>query len=98
MPSFRLSAKAKADIKQIARFTEQRWGRLQRNHYLAELDHAFQQLSENVSLGTACDSIRVGYRKFPVGSHFIFYRPGDASAIDIIRVVHKHRDVSVIPF
>lgn len=98
MPSFRISAKAKADIKRIARFTERRWGRTQRNHYLSELDRTFHQLSENASIGTACDDIRTGYRKFPFGSHVIFYRTHDSESIDVIRVIHKQMDVSAIPF
>jgi toxin ParE1/3/4 len=98
MPSFRLSGKAKADIKRIARFTERRWGRVQRNHYLSELDRTFRQLAENHSIGTACDYIRPGYRKFPIGSHIIFYRTHDSNSVDIIRVIHKHMDVSAIPF
>ena len=98
MPSFRLSAKAKADIKRIARFTERRWGRVQRNHYLSELDRIFRQLSGNPFIGPACDYIRSGYRKFPTGSHIIFYRMHDSESIDIIRVMHKHMDVSTIPF
>ncbi|MCG8434648.1 MAG: type II toxin-antitoxin system RelE/ParE family toxin, partial [Gammaproteobacteria bacterium] len=31
-------------------------------------------LAENPDIGKACDEIRDGYRKFPQGSHVIFYR------------------------
>jgi toxin ParE1/3/4 len=38
MPRFRIKATARADLKGIAKFTEQKWGREQRNSYLTELD------------------------------------------------------------
>lgn len=34
MPNFKLSRKAKADLKSIALYTEREWGQDQRNHYI----------------------------------------------------------------
>lgn len=45
MPRFRIKAAAKADLKGIAKFTEQTWGREQRNRYLTEIDQAFHRLA-----------------------------------------------------
>jgi plasmid stabilization system protein ParE len=44
MPVFTLTKKALADLKDIARFTQSRWAREQRLHYLALLDACFQGL------------------------------------------------------
>jgi toxin ParE1/3/4 len=33
-----------------------------------------------------------GYRKFPEGSHIIFYKPGTTSVIEVIRILHKSMD------
>ena len=93
MPSFRLTALAKRDLKRIAVFTEHNWGTEQRNHYLSQFDQCFHKLSENSSLGNACDYIRTGYRKLPQGSHMIFYRMGPDNTIEIIRILHKNMDV-----
>ena len=41
--------------------------------------------------GSACDDIRAGYRKFPVGSHVLFFREVD-SGIDIVRILHSRMD------
>lgn len=41
MQQFQLSKKAKADLRSIALFTENRWGRPQRNLYIKQLDDAF---------------------------------------------------------
>jgi toxin ParE1/3/4 len=94
MPHFRIKAAAKADVKGIAKFTEQTWGREQRNNYLTELDQVFHHLAENFELGKACDPIHSGYRVFPVGSHLIFYKLGADEVVEIIRVLHKRMDVS----
>ena len=93
MGLFQLSKEAKNDLRSIALFTENRWGRVQRNFYLKQLDQAFSLLAENPNLGTSCDYVRVGYRKFPQGSHLIFYKLNSESAIVIVRILHKSMDV-----
>jgi len=90
MPSFKLSAKAKIDLKKIAVFTEKRWGRVQRNAYLLQFDQCFHQLADNPAMGTTCDQVRTGYRQFPQGSHLIFYKISDKDIIEIIRILHKN--------
>jgi toxin ParE1/3/4 len=93
MSSFTLTNMAKADLKDIGRYTLTKWGREQRNYYLSILDACFLQLSENPFNGTDCSEIRSGYRKFNVGSHVIFYRQVIANHIEIVRVLHGHMDV-----
>ncbi len=90
MPPFRLSAKAKVDLKQIAIFTEKRWGRTQRNAYLLQFDQCFHQLADNPAMGTTCDDIKKGYQQFPQGGHLIFYRIGSKGLVEIIRILHKN--------
>lgn len=94
MSSFTLTRRAKTDLKSIAGFTEKRWGRLQRNIYLKQFDDTFQVLADNPSIGKACDFIKSGYRKFPQGSHVIFYKTGAHNNVDIIRILHKNMDVN----
>jgi len=93
MPSFKLTALAKRDLKKLAVFTERKWGTEQRNHYLLQFDQCFHKLSDNPSMGSVCDYIRVEYRKLPQGSHLIFYRTGTDGSIEIIRILHKSMDV-----
>ncbi|WP_305782049.1 type II toxin-antitoxin system RelE/ParE family toxin [Candidatus Thiodiazotropha endoloripes] len=94
IPTFKLKARAKDDLKAIAVFTQKRWGRNQRNKYLHQFDDSFHQLADNPNLGSACDYIRPGYRKFPVISHVIYYRISGTECVEIIRILHKHMDVS----
>ncbi|MBV1787653.1 type II toxin-antitoxin system RelE/ParE family toxin [Marinobacterium sp. D7] len=89
MPNFKLSRKAKADLKSTARYTEREWGRNKRNHYIFQFDHCFHLLGENPSIGQCCDEISPDYRLYPQGSHIIFYRQSDEGVVEIIRILHK---------
>jgi toxin ParE1/3/4 len=89
---FRLTEKAKEDLKSIGRYTEKAWGRAQRNKYLALLDERFHTLAKEPGLGRNCEEIRAGYRKFYEGRHLIFYRKV-AVGIEIIRILHGSMDV-----
>ena len=91
--TFDLTQEAKEDLKKIARFTEKQWGREQRYFYLKQFDDAFYLLAENPTLGKACDFIITGYRKFPQGSHIIFYRQATENRIIITRILHKNMDI-----
>ncbi|WP_333875656.1 type II toxin-antitoxin system RelE/ParE family toxin [Methylobacter sp.] len=92
MPSFRLTKQAKDDLKSIARYTQEIWGRDQRNKYLGILDNCFHLLADEPDLGVACDEIRKNYRKFCIERHIIFYRKV-ADDIDVVRILHCRMDV-----
>ncbi|MBC8394956.1 MAG: type II toxin-antitoxin system RelE/ParE family toxin [Deltaproteobacteria bacterium] len=92
MPSFRLTERAKDDLKSIGRYTQEIWGRDQRNKYLGILDSCFHLLSDEPDLGVVCDEIRKSYRKFRIERHIIFYRKV-ADNIDIVRILHCRMDV-----
>ncbi|HHC6826461.1 TPA: type II toxin-antitoxin system RelE/ParE family toxin [Vibrio parahaemolyticus] len=96
MKPFQLTNKAKSDLRDIALFTSRRRGREQRNIYLKQFDDSFWLLAETPDIGKACDEIRDGYRKFPQGSHVIFYRQIGSQSIEIIRILHKSMDVNPI--
>jgi toxin ParE1/3/4 len=96
MANFILTGRAKDDLKDIARFTQKRWGKEQRNKYLQILDNSFQQLAGNPSMGRECREIRSGYYKFPTGSHVIFYRRITDRPIEIVRVLHESMDVTML--
>ena len=93
MQNFRITAKAKLDLKKIAIFTQNKWGRKQRNKYLKLMDDCFNSLADTPLMGVNCDYIETGYLKFPQGSHLIFYKEGVSVNIDIIRILHKSMDI-----
>ena|ERR1022692_967453 len=83
-----LSGKAKADVKEIGRYTQQRWGVEQRNRYLGELDACFQKIGANPTLGNSAEAIRAGYRRIRKGSHVVFFRKAE-NEVEIVRVLHE---------
>ncbi len=95
MGTFTLTNKAKADLKSIAAYTQRKWGKNQRGIYLKQFDDAFHLLADTPDVGTKCDFIRSGYRKFPHTSHVIFYRTLNDSQIEIVRILHKRMDVEI---
>ena len=93
MKSFDLTKSAQADLKSIAKFTQERWGVRQRNVYLKEIDQVFRSLAKNPMIGRACDEVREGYRKLPHGSHVIYYKQQDAELVLVVRILHAAMDV-----
>ena len=90
--SFRLSRLAVMDLLAIGRYTQTTWGYDQRNRYLAKLDQCFHMLAKNPDRGQVCDDIRLGYRKYRVDKHLVFYRMGK-EGIEIIRILHGSMDL-----
>ena len=90
---FELTGAAKEDLRKIARFTEKRWGRNQRFLYVKQFDDIFHLLAKTPEAGKQCDYIKKGYRKFPQGSHVVFYREGAECGVLIVRILHKNMDV-----
>ena len=98
MGSFSLTNAAKADLRNIARFTEQKWGREQRKLYLKGMDDAFCRLADSPALGVSCEYIAPDLRKHPFQSHVIYYDIASTNRILIVRALHKRMDVSQAPF
>ena len=88
----RITPRAGADLIAIGRYTESRWGKAQRNHYLKRIEARFQWLAADPQVGRDRADVASGYRSFPEGSHVIFYVIRETS-IDIIGVPHKAMDV-----
>lgn len=88
----RVTPRARDDLKNIGRYTEQTWGKAQRNRYLKSIDTRFHWLAENPRLGKHRTDICEGYYSFPEGQHVIFYQVG-ANTIDIIGIPHKEMDI-----
>lgn len=80
------------DLIEIGEFTEHRWGKKQRNHYLEAIDDAMHRIAENPGIGTEREDLMRGYCSFPIRRHFIFYRLGPDCVVEIIRILHQSRN------
>lgn len=89
--AYRLSPRARADLKEIWTFTAKRWTVRQADDYAGVLNAAFEKIAENPQSGRACDELGAGYRRYSAGSHVIFYRYGDAGIL-VVRILHQSMD------
>src|SRR6056297_1142146 len=94
MGAFSLTEAAKVDLKSIAAYTRHRWGKEQRSIYAKQFDDVFHMPADTLEAGIACDVTKVGYRKYSIGSHVIFYRALSDADIQSVRILHKRTDLA----
>ncbi len=85
---YRLSVRARADLLEIARFTERTWGAAQAIRYIADLEACCAMLAANPQAGRLYDREHASRRRMERGSHVIFYRE-DGAGIFVHRFLHK---------
>lgn len=93
MPLYEFTARAAADLQEIARYTRKTWGIEQARRYREELEIALQKLSLNPNVGRQRDSIAPGVRSFRVAAHIAFYIVQQSDRITILRLLHPSMDV-----
>jgi toxin ParE1/3/4 len=86
-----LSRRAQADIEQIWNYTAARWDEEQADRYVRILHEGIEAVARDPRRGRPCDNIRVGYRKYPVGSHVLFFQMLEG-AVHVVRVLHQRMD------
>lgn len=84
-------ARAKQDLKDIWRYTYDKWGEAQADQYFEELENGLKTLVRNPGIGKNRESMREGYRSFQINRHVVFYKVA-ASTIQIVRVLHVRMD------
>jgi toxin ParE1/3/4 len=68
-----LSPAARRDLEDILRYTEQKWGRGQRNRYREHLKNGLAHLSRYPEVGRLIDSDSRSPRQYVIGSHVVIY-------------------------
>lgn len=87
---YRLTPAAQRDLSSIWDFTRDRWN-MHPEVYGIEIRDAIERIATNPDRGRSCDEIRLGYRRYPVGSHLLFYIARDGM-IDVVRILHQRMD------
>lgn len=85
---FSMSRLARHDITEILQYTEESWGRHQRNVYLRELVRAGRQLTAFPEMGRESESREV--RELVLRHHVILYQYRD-DTVTILRVLNPRR-------
>ncbi|HBN99482.1 MAG TPA: type II toxin-antitoxin system RelE/ParE family toxin [Alteromonas macleodii] len=91
---FRVSKAAANDLYEIGVYTEEYWGKEQRNNYLDDLESRFIELANdaNSALAIPRNDIKWGCFSSNVNKHMIVFRKFKYG-IRIIRVLHQSMDI-----
>ena len=90
--SWQISPRAETDLEEIWLYTFEHWSVEQADRYQNQIIAVIGELAAGGKTGRPVH-VREGYYKYPVGSHFVFYRLSDAS-LDVIRILHQRMDVA----
>jgi toxin ParE1/3/4 len=88
MAALVISRSAKADLLSIGAYTLERWGRVQAERYLDDLELCLELLAANPLLGRECEWIRPGLCRFEKGRHVVFYGRKSVG-IHVSRILHQ---------
>ena len=91
MSGHALTPRARQDLDEIWAHSSEHWGENRAELYMREIWHGITAIANDPRRGQTCDDIRVGYRKYSVAQHVLFFRPG-ANGIDIVRILHARMD------
>ena len=91
MASYKLSAKAAADIDGIYEYTILTFGLEQARAYICGLHHGLEILATHPNSGRDAADLGSGLRRYDYQMHIVFYRPA-RDGIQIIRVLHQSMD------
>lgn len=84
--------RARADVRDIGDYSDERWGRAQAQRYLDAIADSLDQIAQMPLTGSDQADVSPGLRKWRSGSHNIFYRVRN-DAVLIVRVLHARMDV-----
>ncbi len=91
MKKISITPKARADLRDISRYTDKKWGRQQRLDYIKQLRDRFFYLADRPQMEKKRDEIIGTPYSYHEGRHVIFYRIS-TEGIEILRVLHDAMD------
>lgn len=89
---FRLSPLAESDLEEIWLYSFRQWSLEQADAYHRNIMRAIEDLAYGRNVWQK-SNIRVGYWKYPVGKHVIFFRNPEGF-LDVIRILHEKMDMN----
>jgi toxin ParE1/3/4 len=91
MSRYVLTPLAVEDLREIARYTQKKWGAVQTDRYGEELELTLQQLSLAPEVGKKREAIAPGVRSFRVAQHVAFHLIRK-NQITVLRILHPRRN------
>jgi len=88
MHKYNLRPKARKDLREILRYTADKYGKIQAKKYAFDLDVGILQLCEYPKSGLNVSYIKAGYRRMDIKAHAVYYKITNRQ-IDIIRILDQ---------
>lgn len=86
-----LRPRAREDLRNIADYTDHRWGKTQARLYLGAIADALDRIAERRDAGSDRSNVSAGLRKWRSGEHSIYYRIA-GGAVVVSRIIHVRMD------
>ena len=97
--SYQLPPLALADFSDIWDYSYTNWGADQADGYVLAIHAACEELAKTLAKGRpggqSAEHIRMGYRKYLIGSHVIFFRCQPFDRVEVVRILNQRMDVPV---
>lgn len=91
---FKISNEAQNDLENIWLYTFETWSIEQADRYIELIIDEIEYLADNPKTGKDYSSVRKGYYRSKVKSHFIFYKINQKEElIEIIRILHQQMGI-----
>ena len=89
---YRISQHAILDLDEIFVYTLKHWSVEQADKYYKAIISEIKHVTKHFESGRLISQVREGYRSSKINSHIIFYRKGQDSVIEIVRILHESMD------
>lgn len=95
---YKISNEAQNDLENIWLYTFETWSAKQADRYYDLILNEIEFIAENPDAGRDYSSVRKGYLRSKVKSHFIFHKINPKEKlVEIIRILHQQMDVENRP-
>lgn len=89
-----ISQLAGQDLENIWLYTFENWSGEQADRYFELIMNEIEYISHNPDSGTDFSSVRKGYFRSRIKSHFVFYRINKKlNLVEIIRILHQRMHI-----
>lgn len=93
MRPYELTSAAKADLREIVRYTIERWGEEQAEHYAKSLEAEFLKIASNKVVSRQFLPSYPQVRVTKCQHHYIFYVLRESNLPYILAVLHERMDL-----
>jgi toxin ParE1/3/4 len=91
---YKISTLATQDLENIWLYTFENWSNEQADRYLNLIINEIEYVAQKPDSGFNFSSVRKGYYRSRIKSHFIFYRiDKKKDIVEIIRILHQRMDI-----